>query len=144
MPKRRSPVRHTVSSYKRRDGTKVSSHEKGSGTRSRKSSRVVGKVGIDWSKAKSISTLDHKRDIVNESYDALGWGPSEEEIAYNDKGDIVDSIQYELKRRGYKPKRMTETQIRAYTEIEEDEEVLPFDYWVWRKDNEAIVMIHQW
>lgn len=144
MTKRRSPVKHTVSSYQKRDGTRVSSHEKGSGTRSRKPSRVVGKAGIDWRKAKSISTLDHKRDIVNESYDALGWGPSEEEIAYNDKGDIVDSIQYELKRRGYKPKRMTESQIRAYTEIEEDEDVLPFDYWVWRKGKKAIVMIHEW
>ncbi len=143
MPKRKTPVRHTVSRYTR-SGKGVRSYVRGKGARSQKPKRVVGKAGIDWSKAKSINTLDHKRDIVNESYDALGWGPSEEMIAYNDKGDIVWSIHYELKRRGYKSKRMTETQIRAFTEIEEDEDVLPFDYWVWRKDKKAIVMIHEW
>lgn len=41
--KRKKPVRHGVGSYTRRDGTKVSSHEKGSGTGPKRPSKVVGK-----------------------------------------------------------------------------------------------------
>ena len=44
MPKRKSPVRHGVGSYKRRDGTSISSYDRGSGTHSRKPKKVVGKV----------------------------------------------------------------------------------------------------
>ncbi len=60
MSKRKSPVRHSVSSYQRRDGTKVSSHEKGSGTRSRKPSRVVGKV-------ETQSKLEQKMQAIRDS-----------------------------------------------------------------------------
>jgi len=101
-------------------------------------------VGIDWSNVKAINTLEDKWDIANDSYDALGWRPSEEEIDYSDKEDVVEGIKRQLTQSGYKPKRMTETQIRAYTEAEKDEDLPPFDYWVWRKDKKAVVMIHEW
>ncbi len=46
---RRSPVKHGVSGYTRRDGTKISGHTRGSGTRPQKPqrSRVVGKPEED-------------------------------------------------------------------------------------------------
>lgn len=39
---RRSPIRHEVGSYRRKDGTHVRSYDRGSGKRSRRSRRVVG------------------------------------------------------------------------------------------------------
>ncbi len=42
MPKRRTPVKHQVSDYTRKNGTRVATHGRGSGTRSRRPSRVVG------------------------------------------------------------------------------------------------------
>jgi len=42
MPRRRSPVRHEVSGYKRKDGTQVSSYQRGSGGRVLRPSKVVG------------------------------------------------------------------------------------------------------
>jgi len=43
---RRSPVKHGVSGYTRKDGTKISGHTRGSGTRTKRS-RVVGRVVDD-------------------------------------------------------------------------------------------------
>lgn len=53
---RKSPVRHGVSGYAKRDGTRVPSYPRGSGSRQTKPSRVVGggssNIGIDFSKGR--------------------------------------------------------------------------------------------
>ena len=47
---RKSPIRHNVDSYRRKDGTRVDSHMKGSGIpTSRRASRVIGRrVSSEW------------------------------------------------------------------------------------------------
>ncbi len=41
---RKSPVRHSVSGYARRDGTKIGKYRRGSGAKSTRKKRIVGRV----------------------------------------------------------------------------------------------------
>jgi len=57
LPKRKTPVKHQVSGYTRRDGTKISTYSRGSGTGPVRKRKVVGSRAL-WVPTDEIKDLD--------------------------------------------------------------------------------------
>jgi len=66
--KRKKPVRHSVGSYTRKDGTNVSPHERGSGTKKKRYRHVVG--GLD--KTRLLIEFGPNPQDLYDSIDSVG------------------------------------------------------------------------
>lgn len=64
MTKRKPPVKHQVSGYSRRNGTRVGTHERGSGVRASRRRRLVG----------GIKAVDRLRALAEDMETTRLWG----------------------------------------------------------------------
>lgn len=87
---RRRPVRHEVSGYKRKNGTKVGSHSRGSGTKMRKrnSSKVVGRDNLYTPEV--IEEIDDLLTVLVDSSTELSY--AEEEVEKWERSVVRDEI----------------------------------------------------
>lgn len=129
MPKRRTPVKHQVSDYTRKNGTRVGAHGRGSGTRSRRPSRVVGKVENNSQFEKEMqeqdliyAKLSYGRYI--EINDEIEW---QEYIIKNEDGtytssDVSDAKKWAKSLRKEQSEMLKNIQVTGVTTIKEFEE----------------------
>ena len=97
---RKRPVRHSVKSHNRKDGSHVRDHERGSGVRASRPSRVVG-VGNKELTAKLLKSLPHFQMEIS------GHGAPE----FNDW----------LKSQGYQVRNLSMREIKDYFEMDEED-----------------------
>lgn len=79
LSKRRSPVRHGVSSYRRSDGTQVQAHEKGSGTKSKRPRKTVGRT---VQKDSVLGDLNVHEVVMARDRATAWWRPDADTIVY--------------------------------------------------------------
>jgi len=106
---RKKPIRHRVSGYKRKDGTRVGTYVRGSGTRPRKSGRVVSKVTPQSKLEQKMRALrdagymyvrewqlDDERTFGEPGYVQVSLGEygriGADEVVIGDLGDLFDKI----------------------------------------------------
>ncbi len=72
---RKKPVRHGVTSHQRRDGSLVRQHQRGSGVRAKRNSRLVGTEGVPDGMLKATTNIEmhaHGDDLIK-TFKDLGF-----------------------------------------------------------------------
>lgn len=134
---RRSPIRHEVGSYRRKDGTHVRSYDRGSGKKLQRSRRVVGistkkpvRVGIV---GYSLGKFDKKKALsfLREAFDELERNYGENVVIVSGLTDLgVPALAYrEAVKRRWRTSGIACVKAEKYDTFDVDEKIIVGKEW---------------